>query len=112
VLAVGQLAHVIEEHPQTRSVWIALGPFVTLWWTWIGFAVLYNRYGSDSPAARLVFLAGSVPAGVAAVALQPASAAHATVFALAMAVVRIVLATRGSRFIPTELRELASAPHG
>jgi low temperature requirement protein LtrA len=92
VLAVGQLAHVIEEHPEMRNVWIALGLFVTLWWTWIGFAVLYNRYGADRPVDRLVFLAGSIPAGVAAVALEPASARHATVFVISMAVVRLVLA--------------------
>jgi low temperature requirement protein LtrA len=92
VLAVGELAHVIEAHPHMSSVWIALGLFVTLWWTWIGFAVLYNRYGDDAPAHRLIFLAGSIPAGLAAVALEPASAAHATVFALSMAIVRVVLA--------------------
>lgn len=107
VLAVGQLAHVIEAHPEMRSVWIALGLFVTLWWTWIGFAVLYNRYGADSPAHRLIFLAGSIPAGVAAVALEPASAAHATVFAIAMAAVRVVLAVAhavasGARTAATE----------
>jgi Bacterial low temperature requirement A protein (LtrA) len=38
VLAVGQ------------SVCIALGLFVTLWWTWVGFTVLYNRHGDDEPA--------------------------------------------------------------
>ena len=34
-----------------RSVWIALGLFFTLWWTWVGFSVLYNRFGVDSRAA-------------------------------------------------------------
>ena len=92
VLAVGGLAHVIEAHPEMHSVWIALGLFVTLWWTWIGFAVLYNRYGADRPVDRLVFLAGSIPAGVAAVSLEPASTRHVTVFVISMAVVRVVLA--------------------
>ena len=45
-----------------HSVWVALGLFVALWWTWIGFAVLYNRLGADGRAERLLFLAGSVPA--------------------------------------------------
>ncbi len=44
-----------------RSVWIALGLFFTLWWTWVGFAVLYNRHGADEPVQRLLFLAASVP---------------------------------------------------
>jgi hypothetical protein len=33
-----------------RSVWIALGLFVTLWWTWIGCAVLATRGGRFIPA--------------------------------------------------------------
>ena len=38
VLAVAQLAHLIVAEPVMRSVWIALGLFFTLWWTWVGFA--------------------------------------------------------------------------
>jgi low temperature requirement protein LtrA len=73
VLAVGQLAHLIVAQPEMRSVWIALGLFFTLWWTWVGFAVIYNRLGDDVPAQRLLFLAASVPIGVAAVAIEPTS---------------------------------------
>ena len=69
VLAVGQLAHLIVAEPEAKSVWIALGLFFALWWTWVDFAVLYNRHGSDSERLRLLFLAGSVPVGVAAVAI-------------------------------------------
>jgi low temperature requirement protein LtrA len=94
VLAVGGLAHVIEAHPVMHSVWSTLGLFVTLWWTWIGFAVLYNRHGADTRADRLVFLAGSVPAGIAAIAIEPVSEGHVAAFALAMAVTRIVLSPR------------------
>jgi low temperature requirement protein LtrA len=92
VLAVGQIAHVIADRPVTHSVWIALGLFLTLWWTWIGFAVLYNRHGDDTPAQRLFFLAGSVPAGVAAVAIGPASTGDAAVLAASLAVIRLVIA--------------------
>ena len=74
VLAVGQLSHFLVEEPEMRSVWVALGLFMTMWWTWIGFAVLYNRRGEDVPQQRILFLAGSIPAGVAAVALGPAVA--------------------------------------
>jgi low temperature requirement protein LtrA len=69
VLAIGRLAHVIVDEPELRSVWIALGGFVVLWWTWIGFAVLHNRHGEDDRGQHLRFLAGSIPIGVAAVAL-------------------------------------------
>jgi len=92
VLAVGELAHLIAGEPEMRSVWIALGLFFTLWWTWIGFAVLYNRFGVDEAPQRLLFLAGSVPAGVAAVAIEPASTGDVTVFALSLAATRAILA--------------------
>jgi len=92
VLAVGGLAHIIEAHPNMPHVWMTLGLFVTLWWTWIGFAVLYNRHGDDTRADRLVFLAGSVPAGVAAIAIEPVSEGHFAAFATAMALTRVVLA--------------------
>jgi low temperature requirement protein LtrA len=92
VLAVSQLAEVIVHAPEMHSVWVALGLFVALWWTWIGFAVLYNRLGADVPRERLLFLAGSVPVGVAAVAVAPASIGDSTAFALSLAAARLVLA--------------------
>ena len=96
VLAVAQLAHLIVAEPEMRSVWVALGLFATLWWTWVGFAVLYNRHGVEELAPRLLFLAGSVPAGVAAVAIDGAAAGDSTVFALSLAVTRVVLAAARS----------------
>jgi low temperature requirement protein LtrA len=92
VLAVGQLSHLIVAEPVMRTVWIVLGLFFTLWWTWVGFAVLYNRHGADAPAQRLLFLAASVPTGVAAVAIDPASTGDSTIFALSLAAVRVLLA--------------------
>jgi low temperature requirement protein LtrA len=104
VLAVAQLAHLIVAEPAMRSVWIALGLFFTLWWTWVGFAVLYNRLGADEPVQRLLFLAASVPIGVAAVAIGPASTGDSTVFALSLAVARLVLA--GAHSVTGEGRNL------
>jgi len=92
VLAVGQLSHLIVAKPETHSVWIALGLFFTLWWTWVGFAVLYNRQGADQRSQRLLFLIGSVPTGVAAVAIAPAAVGNTTAFALSLCLVRLVLA--------------------
>src|SRR6188472_2825380 len=103
VLAVGQLAHLIVAEPEMHSVWVALGLFVTLWWTWVGFAVLYNRHGADEPSQRLLFLAASVPIGVAAVALEPAATGDSTVFALSLAVTRLVLAAASAGGRGTEL---------
>ena len=92
VLAVGQLAHLIVATPEMHSVWVALGLFFALWWTWVGFAVLYSRQGDDEHGQRLLFLLGSVPIGVAAVAIDPAAGGDSTVFALSLAAARVVLA--------------------
>lgn len=94
-LAIGQLAHLIIGEPEWDTVWTALGLFAVLWWTWIGFAVQYNRQGDDHLPERLLFLAGSIPTGVAAVAIEPAADGDIAAFAIAMAAVRLLLA--GSR---------------
>lgn len=45
--------------------------FFELWWTWIGFATLYNRLGDEGPVPhRLLISAGTVPCGAAAVAVH------------------------------------------
>ena len=92
VLAVGRLAHLIVAEPRMHSVWIALGLFFVLWWTWVGFAVLYNRHGADEPNQRFLFLLASIPVGVAAVAIEPVSKGDAAVFAASLAVIRLILA--------------------
>jgi low temperature requirement protein LtrA len=74
------------------SVWTALGLFAIIWWTWIGFAALYNRHGADEPIPRLWLLAGSIPMGVAAVAIEPTSVGDSAMFAASMAAVRFILA--------------------
>jgi low temperature requirement protein LtrA len=109
VLAVSQLAHLIVAEPEMHSVWVALGLFMTLWWTWIGFAVLYNRHGADEPGQRILFLAGSVPAGIAAVAIEPASTGHSTVFALSLAATRVVLAIAEGDWSDPDRRRVAAA---
>jgi low temperature requirement protein LtrA len=91
-LAIGQLAHLIIGEPEMDTVWAALGLFAVLWWTWIGFAVQYNRQGDDHVPERLLFLAGSIPTGVAAVAIEPAADGDIAAFAIAMATVRVLLA--------------------
>ena len=55
----------------------------------------YNRQGDDHVRERLLFLAGSIPTGVAAVAIEPAADGDVAAFAIAMAAVRLLLA--GSR---------------
>lgn len=97
VLAAGQLAHMIVADPEAKTVWTALGLFFVIWWTWIGFAVLYNRFGDESGPLRAYVLAGSVPAGVAAVAIGPAGHGDVVPLAIALALTRVVLAAANAR---------------
>jgi low temperature requirement protein LtrA len=92
VFAVGQTAHTIAAAPHWGGLATALGLFVPLWWTWIGFVVLYNRRGEDTVADRLLILAGTVPCAIAAIEVHAAEAGHSAGFALAMAGARAVLA--------------------
>ena len=97
VLAVGQLAHLIVETPRWHMVFVTLGLFVALWWTWVGFTVLYNRHGADDTRERVLFLVASVPVGAAAVAVGPASRGEITAFAVSLAVTRVLLAIGNAR---------------
>ncbi|MEU4247962.1 low temperature requirement protein A [Amycolatopsis sp. NPDC026612] len=93
VFAVGQVSHGIVADPHWARIVAALGLFATLWWTWIGFAVLYNRRGDDSRAAdRLFVLAGTIPCAIAATQMHHVFEGHAAIFAAAMAAVRVILA--------------------
>jgi low temperature requirement protein LtrA len=93
VFAVGQVAHGIVAEPHWARAAAALGLFATLWWTWIGFAVLYNRRGDDHRAAdRLFVLAGTIPCAIAATQAHHVFEGHPAIFAVAMAAVRLILA--------------------
>lgn len=93
VFAVGQVAHGMVADPHWARAAAALGLFATLWWTWIGFAVLYNRRGDDSRAAdRLFVLVGTIPCGIAATQAHHVFEGHPAIFAVAMAAVRLILA--------------------
>lgn len=93
VFAVGQVAHGVVADPHWARVAAAGGLFATLWWTWIGFAVLYNRRGDDSRVAdRLFVLAGTIPCGIAATQAHHVFDGHPAIFAVAMAAVRLILA--------------------
>jgi low temperature requirement protein LtrA len=97
VLAIGELATLIITTPSLHTVWVTLGLFVVLWWTWVGFTILYNRHGADENAQRALYLAASVPVASAAVALGPASRGHIAAFAVSLAATRVVLAVGNAR---------------
>ncbi|HEU5107591.1 MAG TPA: low temperature requirement protein A, partial [Micromonosporaceae bacterium] len=93
VFAVGQVAHHLIVEPTWRAVLSTLAVFATLWWTWIGFVLLYNRRGDDRRLLhRLVILAGTVPCAIAATQAHGVFEHHGLGFALALAGTRLVLA--------------------
>src|SRR5262249_46781533 len=85
VFAARQTAHVMIEHPDWRGVAPSLGLFVPVWWTWIGFVMLYNLRGEDRTTHRLLVLAGTLPCAVAAVELHGSTGGNTAGFALALA---------------------------
>lgn len=93
VLAIARVAHVVADGSGWQAVWTGLGIFAVLWWTWIGFALFYNRYGDEnSRAQRLLIIAGTIPCGLAAVAVDGLADGHRTAFTLSMVAVRLALA--------------------
>jgi low temperature requirement protein LtrA len=91
VFAARQTAHVMIEDPTWRAVVWSLGLFVPLWWTWIGFVMLYNLRGEDQTTHRLIVLAGTLPCAVAAIEVYGASGGNTAGFALALAGARAIL---------------------
>jgi low temperature requirement protein LtrA len=92
VFAVGQLSHLMVADPHWGGLGRALGLFIPLWWTWIGFAVLYNRHGEDRTSQRLLVLAGTLPCAVAAIETHAAAGGHGLAFTFALAGARLILA--------------------
>lgn len=91
VFAARQTAHVMLEHPDWRGVVSSFGLFVPLWWTWIGFVMLYNLRGEDRATHRLLVLAGTIPCAIAAIEVHGATGGQTAGFALALAGARAVL---------------------
>jgi low temperature requirement protein LtrA len=97
VFAVGPVAHAIVAEPHWRGIAAAAGLFATLWWTWIGYVVLYNRHGENRAVQRLFVLAGTAPCALAAVEAHRAAEGHVAGFAFALAGARLVLAVAFAR---------------
>jgi low temperature requirement protein LtrA len=91
VFAVSQTAGVMEADSH-GGVGRAITLFIPLWWTWIGYAIFYNRHHEDRAIQRLLVLAGTLPCAVAAIEVHSAARGHAEAFALALAGARLVLA--------------------
>jgi low temperature requirement protein LtrA len=92
VFAVGQMTHIMTDDPHWSGFGVALGLFIQLWWTWIGFVVLYNRHGEDRTSQRLLVLVGTLPCAVAAIETHSAAGGQPMAFVFALAGARLILA--------------------
>ena len=92
VFAVGETTHIMVTDPHWGGFGSALRLFILLWWTWVGFVVLYNRNHEDKISQRLFVLAGTLPSAVAAVEVHAAADGNEMAFVLALAGARVVLA--------------------
>jgi low temperature requirement protein LtrA len=89
---VARLAVAIAGHPDNSDIWSAVGLFVILWWTWIGFAVLYNRHGTDGRTReRLTLLLGTVPCAVLGAQVNGALDGDFAYFGCALVASRLLL---------------------
>jgi low temperature requirement protein LtrA len=92
VFAMSQVVHGLVADPHWRVLVGSLGVFVTLWWTWIGFVLLFNRRGDDRRLLdRLVIMVGTVPCAIAATQAHHVFDGHGGGFLLALAGARLVL---------------------
>ena len=89
--AISQTAEIMVAGPGWAGFGRALGLFVPLWWSWVGFVVLCNRY-PDTSHQRLIVLAGTLPCAVAAIEVHPAAGGKLMAFTFALAGARLVLA--------------------
>ena len=54
VVAVGQLGHRLAVHHTAGEVWIFIGLFIPLWWTWAQYTFYADRYDTDDLGQRLL----------------------------------------------------------
>jgi low temperature requirement protein LtrA len=91
VVAVGSLARTVHDHVTFATLVGFVGPFVAVWWAWIGYTVYVDRFDSDDLLHRA--LTGVQMLAVAAMAVNAGGAFGATSrgFAIAYIAVRLLL---------------------
>ena len=90
VVAVAELANVLEPGVTTASLLTFVGLFVPVWWAWAGYVFYANRFDTDDISHRLLVIPQ-----ILAVATMAASVGdlgeRSTLFALSYVAVRILL---------------------
>jgi low temperature requirement protein LtrA len=92
VLAVAQVAHVLNEHSDFAGTIKFLALFVPVWWSWVGFTFYADRFETNEAIYRILTFAAILAVAALAVNLENAfSAAGDAPFVFCYVFVRVVL---------------------
>lgn len=92
VLAVAQIAHVLNEHSDFAGTLKFLALFIPVWWSWVGFTFYADRFETDEAIYRILTFAAMLAVAALAVNLENAfSAAGDAPFVFCYVLVRVVL---------------------
>jgi low temperature requirement protein LtrA len=92
VLAVAQIAHVLNEHSDFAGTIKFLALFVPVWWSWVGFTFYADRFETNEAIYRILTFAAILAVAALAVNLENAfSAAGDAPFVFCYVFVRVVL---------------------
>ncbi len=92
VLAVAQVAHVLNEHSDLGGTLKFVALFIPVWWSWVGFAFYADRFETDEAVYRIFTFAGMLAVAALSVNLENAfSAAGDAPFIFCYVLVRVLL---------------------
>lgn len=92
VLAVAQVAHVLNEHSDFAGTLKFLALFVPVWWSWVGFTFYADRFETDEAIYRILTFAAMLAVAALSVNLENAfSAAGDAPFVFCYVLVRVLL---------------------
>ncbi len=72
VLAVSQVAHVLNAHTDLGGTLKFLALFVPVWWSWVGFTFYADRFETDETVYRVLMFAGMLLVAALSINLENA----------------------------------------
>lgn len=91
VVAVFRLGQLLLDEPSARGVLVYAGLISSIWWLWFSFSYFADLFDDDRPPSRLVQLTAMLGVLALAASLPSASAADANRFAVAYALLLVLL---------------------
>ncbi|MCI9889700.1 low temperature requirement protein A [Micrococcales bacterium 31B] len=93
VFSIGKLAANIGHHPTSAFMALGLLMFLLLWWSWIGFTLLYNRWGDASRRFDVIaLLVATAPMALIGIGFDAAFESHFAMIGAGLAGTRLLLA--------------------